>query len=294
MSTPVRRSARKARPAQSFTPGETSFQDGIPRGLLTSPDAKLRRARSKSPARRTARDSKCSSKTTTTATATTAQTPPAPAPVSPPISPLVAITVLAVWFLSSAVFNDCTPRLLSHVVAGGGSGVDVTIVELTITVLIASLSLAATGQRLVPPPAVRQGVVLTGTLHLVGCRLYLTSLAYVPVSLAQTIRAANPLFVVVLGALFLGQRYSDRRVLAVLVLIVFGFALAVSADAEIDPVGVAASVGSVICVVFVNALSKRLLTRAAKSTGQDGKGKGGGGGGSATAPPPTIAELQCW
>lgn len=294
MSTPVRRSARKARPARSFTPGETSFQDGIPRGLLTSPDAKLRRARSKSPARRTARDSKSSSKTTTTATATTAQTPPAPAPASPPISPLVAITVLAVWFLSSAVFNDCTPRLLSHVVAGGGSGVDVTIVELTITVLIASLSLAATGQRLVPPPAVRQGVVLTGTLHLVGCRLYLTSLAYVPVSLAQTIRAANPLFVVVLGALFLGQRYSDRRVLAVLVLIVFGFALAVSADAEIDPVGVAASVGSVICVVFVNALSKRLLTRAAKSTGQDGKGKGGGGGGSATAPPPTIAELQCW
>ena len=202
-----------------------SFAERAPKHRLAAPPVTAEAAQSSSKAL-----DLDDSKTTTTATATTAQTPSALAPASPPISPLVAITVLAVWFLSSAVFNDCTPRLLSHVVAGGGSGVDVTIVELTITVLIASLSLAATGQRLVPPPAVRQGVVLTGTLHLVGCRLYLTSLAYVPVSLAQTIRAANPLFVVVLGALFLGQRYSDRRVLAVLVLIVFGFALAVSAE----------------------------------------------------------------
>jgi 4-hydroxybenzoate polyprenyltransferase len=35
-TTPLRRSARKLRPVRSFTPGEASFQDGIPDGLLTS------------------------------------------------------------------------------------------------------------------------------------------------------------------------------------------------------------------------------------------------------------------
>ena len=39
-TTPLRRSARKSRPVRSFTPGETSFQDGIPDGLLTSPDTR--------------------------------------------------------------------------------------------------------------------------------------------------------------------------------------------------------------------------------------------------------------
>ena len=168
------------------------------------------------------------------------------------------IAVLLAWFATSAFFNDCTPRLRQQVVLGGGEGEDVTVIELFVTVAIGVATLLSQGQRLVPPPELRTTVAAAGCLHLIGCRLFMTSLAYIPVSLAQTIRAANPLVVVVVGALFLGQRYA-LRVLAALVPIVGGFALAVSADAELELAGIAASVGSVVCLVLVNAISKSML-----------------------------------
>eukprot|EP00656_Telonema_subtile_P037905 TRINITY_DN42341_c0_g1_i1.p3 TRINITY_DN42341_c0_g1~~TRINITY_DN42341_c0_g1_i1.p3 ORF type:complete len:106 (-),score=28.20 TRINITY_DN42341_c0_g1_i1:35-352(-) len=52
-------------------------------------------------------------------------------------------------------------------------------------------------------------------------------------------------------------------VLSTLAPIVLGFALAVSADLNVAPIGVAAGFGSVCCVVMVNLLGKRLMSAAA-------------------------------
>lgn len=176
--------------------------------------------------------------------------------------------ILAVWFVTSAFFNDCTPRLLSSFTGVGGQGVDVTVVELCITCAIGSAGLLFSGSALLPPARLYKPLALAGCLHLGGCRLFMLSLGYIPVALAQTIRAANPLFVVLIGGVFQGQKYP-LRVLACLVPIVGGFSLAVSADSELDPLGVAASVGSVLCLVVVNTLSKKMLSGGGDSDSGD-------------------------
>ena len=131
----------------------------------------------------------------------------------------VLLPPLAFWFVSSTLFNDLTPRFLAGFKAGGGESVDVTLLELIITVCIAVAAQVAGGKRLLPPRALASEVGLACALHLLGCRLFITSIDFIPVSLAQTIRAANPLFVVAIGYVGLGERYSWQVVLSLLVIV---------------------------------------------------------------------------
>ena len=132
---------------------------------------------------------------------------------------------------------------------------DLTLIELFVTILIAGTKLWFQGQRILPSMDMLRRVLFIGGLHLTGCRFFVYSLSLgVPVSLAQTIRAMNPLFAVMIGVC-VGERYQ-RAVLLSLIPIVVGFGLAVSADLDVEPIGVAASIGSVLCLACVNFLSK--------------------------------------
>ena len=172
--------------------------------------------------------------------------------------------------------------------------VGVTMIELTITIAIASTKLLLEGQRVFIPMAVLPRMSAIGALHLGGCRLFLWSLGQgIPVALAQTIRAMNPLFTVLLG-LVLGNTYRPV-VLATLVPVIVGFCIAVTAAkggsddggdggaaaVEEDAAaaagyhaGVMASIGSVCCLVCVNTLSKAVLNNTSVRV--------------------SSGELQCW
>jgi hypothetical protein len=122
------------------------------------------------------------------------QSPAKPAVAKPTAAaaPMVIVAVLAFWFASCAVFNDLTPRLMKKLRAveeGQGAGfsdMDVTVIELALTVAIAGAKLLAEGQRAVVPPALASKLVAIGALHLGGCRLFIYAQSLgLPVSLAQ-------------------------------------------------------------------------------------------------------------
>jgi drug/metabolite transporter (DMT)-like permease len=190
--------------------------------------------------------------------------------------------VLSFWFVLSTLFNNVTPHLMSTLTTAGGHSVDLTLIELAITVAIAGTKLKAQGLRALPPCSKAASLLLVGTLHLVGCRLFVYGLSLgLPISLAQTIRAANPLFVVLLE--WLQGRRHELSILLTLCPIILGFSLAVAdaSSANLNPVAIACSLGSVACLVCVNSLAQRMATTAS-------------GVGPAEASPPSPAELQCW
>ena len=61
--------------------------------------------------------------------------------------------VLAFWFVSCALFNHLTPQMVKALKAATGSSgtIDVTLIELAITIGIASTKLLLEGQRVFPP-----------------------------------------------------------------------------------------------------------------------------------------------
>merc|ERR1719161_2548910 len=187
--------------------------------------------------------------------------------------------ILVLWFGASAMFNDATPRLMRTLKASGGTDVDVTALELAITVLIAATKLAVQGQRAFPPSSLMWPVLGVGTPHRLVCRLFIWGLQYIPVSIAQTIRAANPVVTVAFAVLVLREPLPSGRVLAALTTLLLGFALAVTdgSGGGIAAAGVAASVGSVCCLTLTNNFSKGLLS----STRENRR-------------PVSSSELQCW
>lgn len=73
--------------------------------------------------------------------------------VAQPASVKAIVAVLAFWFASCAIFNHLTPQMvgaLKKATQNHGT-IDVTAIELVITVAIASTKLAAEGQRIFPP-----------------------------------------------------------------------------------------------------------------------------------------------
>ena len=189
--------------------------------------------------------------------------------------------ILVAWFSSSAFFNDATPRLMRTLESVAGINVDVTALELGITILIAAGKLMVQNERPLPPPSLVGRVMCVGTSHLVGCRLFIWGLQYIPVSIAQTIRAANPVVTVAMSVLILREPLPSLAVLAALGMLIAGFALAVldGSGNAVDLSGVAAAVGSVCCLTLTNTFSKRLLSPAASAPG---------------TPPVSSGELQCW
>lgn len=176
--------------------------------------------------------------------------------------------VLVFWFLTSSIFNDATPRLMRTLEGSGGTNMDVTALELAITVSIAATKLLVEKKRPLPPASLVAPVLGVGASHLLGCRLFIWGLQFIPVSIAQTVRAANPVVTVAFAVTMLRQPIPPLPVLLTLLVLIFGFAIAVSggpgsthaADAESFRLGVAASVGSVCCLTLTNTFSKRILS----------------------------------
>lgn len=161
---------------------------------------------------------------------------------------------LPMWFITSILFNYLTPQLLALV-----ANQDVTFLEFSVVVGFGAVALSVRGLRLHPPWKQAPRWLLVGVLHLVGCRFFIWGLQFIPVSLAQTIRASSPMLAVPIGWLLLRERYSVQ-VLMPLLAILFGFGLSVGAGSgdEGVPIACAAALGSVCCMVLVNGLSKGL------------------------------------
>jgi len=161
---------------------------------------------------------------------------------------------LIIWFISSCLFNYLTPMLLTLVL-----NQDVTLLELVVTVSVGVVSLSARGLSLRVPKGTAHKWMAVGALHLLGCRAFIWGLQFMPVSLAQTIRASSPMVAVPIAVFLLGERYSFAAI-ASLVPIIIGFALSVGADGGDDSqmVGCVAAFVSVCCLVLVNAGCKRL------------------------------------
>jgi drug/metabolite transporter (DMT)-like permease len=192
-------------------------------------------------------------------------------------STVVLIAVLVIWYLSSAIFNDTTPRLMKALQKIGGENIDVTVIEFAISIIIGCISLAIQRKRPLPSVQLMLPSLFIGSLHVVGCRLFLFGLQYIPVSLAQTIRASNPLITVVFSFAIFGFPLPNIMSLLSLIPVLAGFGLAIAADMTVEPVGVFASIGSVCCLVLVNGLSKRLFDDNSLNQVR-----------------PSGSELQCW
>eukprot|EP00928_Gymnodinium_smaydae_P045008 TRINITY_DN30045_c0_g1_i1.p1 TRINITY_DN30045_c0_g1~~TRINITY_DN30045_c0_g1_i1.p1 ORF type:complete len:343 (-),score=81.02 TRINITY_DN30045_c0_g1_i1:79-1107(-) len=163
--------------------------------------------------------------------------------------------VLACWFCCSCFFNYLAPQLVALV-----DNQDVTFLELGVTCAFGVMSLRLRGLALLPPASTLRHWALVGLLHLTGCRAFVWGLQFIPVSLAQTIRASSPLVAVPVAMLALGELYSWPS-LAPLAPIVAGFAFSAGAGGGAEPDagqlgGCAAAVASVCCLVMVNASCK--------------------------------------
>jgi len=170
---------------------------------------------------------------------------------------LLANVVL--WFGSSIIFNITASMLLRHL----PDAEDMTVLELTVVVLSGILTLPPRGLRLLPGGAAAlPGSLAMGGFHLCNCRSFVYCLQFIPTSLAQTIRATNPVWVVAITGV-LGQRYGLPTMCS-LIPLVGGFALAVGAEPNgfTRPQGVLAALVSANAQVAVNLLGKRRLAQA--------------------------------
>ncbi len=151
--------------------------------------------------------------------------------------------VVLAWVVTSIAFNVTAPMLLALL----PDAEDMTLVELVVTVLFGAANLWRRGDRLLPAGGwmALPTAALLGASHLFNCRTYVYSLKFIPVALAQTIRATNPMWVVLVSTLF-GVESFGGGVLLSLVPLVGGFALAVGASSSsLHTAGLAAAVASV-------------------------------------------------
>mmetsp|Transcript_9931 Transcript_9931/g.29989 ORF Transcript_9931/g.29989 Transcript_9931/m.29989 type:complete len:343 (-) Transcript_9931:341-1369(-) len=111
----------------------------------------------------------------------------------------------------------------------------------------------------VPNPQLKS-VFLLGGVHTLGNLLTNMSLGAVAVSFTHTIKAMEPFFSVVLSALFLGD-VPSLAVLATLVPIVGGVALASMAEVSFNWLGFLTAMGSNLTFQSRNVLSKKLMLK---------------------------------
>jgi drug/metabolite transporter (DMT)-like permease len=162
--------------------------------------------------------------------------------------------VLAVWFVTSIYFNYLTPEFSKYL----NESLDITMVELISASVYAVFFLLVFGIPLLPTKELYVPMFKVGFCHLFACRLFVIAVAgndKIPVSLAQTIRAANPVFVVMVSFLMSGKTYP-LPVLLSLVPLISGFAMASLSEADFNAMGFAAAVGSVTTLVILSLISK--------------------------------------
>eukprot|EP00405_Crypthecodinium_cohnii_P018486 CAMPEP_0206482156 /NCGR_PEP_ID=MMETSP0324_2-20121206/38696_1 /ASSEMBLY_ACC=CAM_ASM_000836 /TAXON_ID=2866 /ORGANISM="Crypthecodinium cohnii, Strain Seligo" /LENGTH=315 /DNA_ID=CAMNT_0053960029 /DNA_START=16 /DNA_END=963 /DNA_ORIENTATION=+ len=161
------------------------------------------------------------------------------------------LVLLLFWVGTSIPFNCLTPMLVAMV-----DNQDVTFLELLVTISYGFPILKQKGVPTMPPRHKIPKWLGVGMLHLLGCRCFVWGLQSIPISLAQTIRAASPMVAVPISFLFFGERYP-LMVLLPLSAILVGFGLSVGATgAGSDLSGAAAAVASLCCLVLVNGACK--------------------------------------
>ena len=172
---------------------------------------------------------------------------------------VLALSITA-WYAASIGNNYATVLLLEKL----DDPLQLNLLEQLSMAIIGVFTLLASGVSFPSLASIRAAGVGTvigmGLCNALTCRLFMESLSRLPLSLTQTIRASSPLVAVAVGTLFLGERYSWRQV-APMPLIVVGFALCVSAEASDSLGGIFCGLASLVCMVGMQLLTKRMLTR---------------------------------
>jgi solute carrier family 35, member E1 len=117
----------------------------------------------------------------------------------------------------------------------------------------------ASGTKIDTSKATMKAVLPLAVVHTIGNLLTNVSLGMVAVSFTHTIKAMEPLFSVLLSALFLGQPV-DPLVLATLVPIIGGVAGASLAEVSFNWPGFISAMGSNITFQSRNVFSKKFMT----------------------------------
>lgn len=170
-----------------------------------------------------------------------------------PGRPVAALLVFT-WFVTSIYFNNLTPDFQLYLT----ENLDITMVELFSATAYGLLVLPLFGLTVLPPREMFIPMLKIGLCHLVACRLFIIAVCgqdSIPVSLAQTIRAASPVFMVIVSFLYSRQRYSSKLLISLIPLIV-GFGIASLSEVSMNLVGFMAAVGSVTTLVILSLISK--------------------------------------
>lgn len=219
------------------------------------------------------------------------------------------VALLVVWFCTSIYFNMLTPEFGKHLHTHADSSLDITMVELLAASAYGLVVLPAMGLSVLPSRALLKPMAFVGFCHLFACRLFIMAVGgepKIPISLAQvsafpthcslttddpsprsppallqTIRAANPIFVVGVSFLVTGARYP-LPVLLSLVPLVAGFALATLSESAFHLTPFLCALGSVTILVVMSLVSKKAFSKAADAADGD------------AAPAPHWAQVQLW
>ena len=181
-------------------------------------------------------------------------------------SDLANVALLGLWFCTSIYFNYMTPEFNKYLneEQKTGTKTDIVMVELLSASSYGVVLLTLAGLPLLPPRALAKPMALVGFCHLWACRLFIMAVCgegALPVSLAQTIRAANPFFVVVVSFAFAGTRYPPKVLLS-LVPLVAGFAMTTLAETDFHLPAFLCAVGSVTILVVMSLISKAAFSDA--------------------------------
>ncbi|KAL6744940.1 phosphate/phosphoenolpyruvate translocator precursor [Haematococcus lacustris] len=160
------------------------------------------------------------------------------------------------WYAANIVFNLYNKQALKAMPLP----LTCTTIQFVVGSLIVLTSWAlGLAQRPQLSMAAVRGILPLALVHTLGNTLTNVSLGAVAVSFTHTIKALEPLFSVLLSAVFLGET-PHPLVLAALLPIIGGVALASASEATFNWTGFLSAMGSNLTFQSRNVLSKKLMT----------------------------------
>lgn len=161
------------------------------------------------------------------------------------------------WYLANIVFNIYNKQALGAL----PQPMTMTVLQFGVGSLLALFFWAAgLVKRPTLTPDLIKSVSLLAVVHTMGNLLTNMSLGAVSVSFTHTIKAMEPFFSVILSAMFLGD-VPNPTVVATLLPIVGGVALASMSEASFNWLGFLSAMGSNITFQSRNVLSKKLMLK---------------------------------
>lgn len=181
----------------------------------------------------------------------------------------VLISLFAGWYSASIVFNYYNKQALRALPLP----MTMTALQFGVGTII---SLLSWGIGMVQRPKLTlellKAVSVLASVHTLGNLFTNMSLGAVSVAFTHTIKAMEPFFSVVLSMMFLGE-VPNPAVLATLVPIVGGVALASISEASFNWLGFLSAMGSNITFQSRNVLSKKLMLSESNHVGKAGSGE---------------------